>query len=63
MGLSKLINQECKCIIQSVWIIAGWQHISPEVTVKCFAKCYISNGMHGTDDMLWRGWQRRGWEF
>jgi len=37
VGLSKFINQECKCIIQSVWITAAWQHISPEVAVKSAA--------------------------
>ena len=55
MGLSKFINQECECIIQSVWIIAAWQHFSTEVAVKCFKKCCISNGMDGTNDMLWSG--------
>jgi hypothetical protein len=32
-----------------------WQHISPGVIVKGFRKCCISNGMDGTDDMLWNG--------
>ena len=27
--------------------------ISPEVTVKGFKKCCISNVVDGTDDMLW----------
>ena len=40
--------------MQSVWIIT-WQHISPEVTVKCFFKCCESNAMNGTNDMLWNG--------
>jgi len=31
----------------------AWQYISPEVTVKSFKKCCISNAMHETDDMLW----------
>jgi hypothetical protein len=32
----------------------AWQHISPEVTVKGFKKCCISNAMDETDDnMLW----------
>jgi hypothetical protein len=61
MGLSKLINQEYKCIIQSVWIIAAWQRISPEVSsLKCFKKCCISNGMCGTDDILWSGGEEDG---
>ena len=37
-----------------MWIITAWQHISPEVSVKGFKKCYIYNAMDGTDDsMLW----------
>jgi hypothetical protein len=36
-----------------VWIITAWQHISPQVTVKGFKKCCISNAVDGTDgDML-----------
>ena len=32
----------------------AWQCISPEVTVKVFKKCCISNSLDGTvDDMLW----------
>jgi len=27
----------------------GWQHISPEVTVKGFKKCHISNAVDETD--------------
>jgi hypothetical protein len=31
-----------------------WQHISPELTVKGFKKCCITNAVDGTDDvMLW----------
>jgi hypothetical protein len=31
-----------------------WQHISPEVIVKAFKMCCISNAVDGTDDdMLW----------
>jgi hypothetical protein len=60
MGLSKFINQEYKykykCIIQSVWIVAAWQRISPEGIVKC---C-ISSGMDGTDDILWSGREEDG---
>jgi hypothetical protein len=45
-----------KYIMQSVWIITAWQHLSPIVVVKGFKKCCISNGMDGTDDdMLWNG--------
>jgi hypothetical protein len=28
-----------------------WQHISPEVTVKGFKKCRISNALDGTDEI------------
>ena len=38
-----------------MWIIRAWQLISPEVTVKCCKKCFISNVVGGTDDMLWNG--------
>ena len=33
----------------------AWQHISPEVIVKGFKKCCMSNVVDGTDDMLWNG--------
>ena len=36
-----------------MWIIAEWQYISPEVTVKGFTKCCISNAMDETYEMLW----------
>jgi protein tyrosine phosphatase len=37
-----------------MWIITACQHISPETTVKGFKKCYISNVVDETDDvMLW----------
>ena len=37
-----------------MWIITAWQHISPEVTIKEFKRCCISNAVNGTDDdMLW----------
>ena len=37
-----------------MWIITAWQRISPEVIVKGFMMCCISNVMVGTDnDMLW----------
>ena len=29
------------------------QHISPEVTVKGFKYCCMSNAMDGTDDDMW----------
>ena len=39
-----------------MWIITAWQCISPEVSVKGFKKCCISNAVDGTDDdMLWNG--------
>jgi hypothetical protein len=39
-----------------LWIITAWQHISPEVIVKGFKKCCISNAMDVTDgDMLRNG--------
>jgi hypothetical protein len=39
-----------------MWIITAWQRVSPEVTVKGFKKCCISNAVDGTnDDMLWNG--------
>jgi hypothetical protein len=32
----------------------AWQHISPEVTVKGFKNCCMTNAMDGTDDnMIW----------
>jgi hypothetical protein len=37
------------------WIIMAWQNMSPEVTVKGFKKCCISNAVDETDDdMLWK---------
>jgi len=44
-----------------VWIITAWHHISPEVTVKGFKKCCVSNEMDGTDDdVLWSGSEEDG---
>jgi hypothetical protein len=44
-----------------VWIATACQRISPEVTVKGFKKCCISNGIEGTDDdMLWNGSEEDG---
>jgi len=36
------------------------QHISPEVTVKGFKKCCVSNAVYGTDDILWNGSEEVG---
>ena len=41
-----------------MWIIMAWQHISPEVTVKGFKKCYISNAVDETDDDILCLWFR-----
>jgi hypothetical protein len=47
--------------MQSVWIITAWQHVSPEVTVKGFKMCWISNRTEETDDdMLWNGSEEDG---
>jgi hypothetical protein len=35
------------------WILMIWQRISPEVYVKGYQKCCISNAMDGSDDGLW----------
>jgi hypothetical protein len=44
-----------------MWIITAWQNISPEVTVKGFKKCRISNGKVETDDgILWNGNEEEG---
>jgi len=44
-----------------MWIITAWQYISPEVTVKGFTKCCVSNKIDGTDgDMLWNGSEEVG---
>jgi hypothetical protein len=44
-----------------MWIITAWQHISPEVTVKGFKKCHVSNGKVETDDyILWNGSEEDG---
>jgi hypothetical protein len=38
----------------SVSVDQKWQRISPDVTVKSFRKCCVSNAVDGTDgDMLW----------
>ena len=39
----------------------AWQHISPEVNMKCCKKCCISSAVDGTDgDMLWNGSAENG---
>jgi hypothetical protein len=39
-----------------MWIVTAWQHISPEVNVKGFKKCFISTALDETDEyMLWNG--------
>jgi hypothetical protein len=44
-----------------MWILMAWQHISPEVNVKGFKKCCISNTLDGTDtDMLWNDSEEDG---
>jgi hypothetical protein len=44
-----------------MWIITAWQQISPEVTVKGFKKCCISNAVDETDgDTLWDGSEEDG---
>jgi hypothetical protein len=44
-----------------MWIIMAWHHISPELTVKGFKKCCISNAVDGTDDdMLWNDSEEDG---
>ena len=44
-----------------MWIITAWHPISPEVTVKGFKKCCISNAVDGTDDyMFWNGSEEDG---
>jgi hypothetical protein len=44
-----------------MWIIAAWQCISPEVTVKGFRKCCMCCAVDGTDgDMLWNGSEGNG---
>jgi hypothetical protein len=44
-----------------VWIVTAWLCILPELTVKGFNKCYISNAVDKTDDdMLWNGCEEDG---
>jgi len=45
-----------------MWIIAAWQHISPEVTLKCFKKfCMSSAVVESGDVMLWNGSEEDGY--
>ena len=45
-----------------MWIIAAWQCISPEVTVKCFKKCCMSSAVDESGDfMLWNGSEEDGY--
>ena len=45
-----------------MWIIMAWQHISLEVSVKCFMKSCVTNAVDGTDDdMLWNGSEEDGY--
>ncbi|KAK6166628.1 hypothetical protein SNE40_023276 [Patella caerulea] len=38
------------------WIVEAWKSIDPEMIIKSFKKCCISNAMDGTeDDLLWEG--------
>ena len=44
-----------------MWITTAWQCISPEVTMKGFKKCCISNAVKGTDDdKLWNDSEEEG---
>jgi hypothetical protein len=43
-----------------MWIKMERQFISPEVTVKGFNKCCISNTVDETDDKLWNGSKEDG---
>jgi len=50
-----------KYSILSMWIIKAWQCISPQVTVKGFKKCCISNAVDETDnDVLWNDSEEDG---
>ena len=44
-----------------MWFIMAWQRISPEVTVKSFEKCCLSNAMDkSADDIFWNGSEEDG---
>jgi len=39
-----------------------WQHISPDVSVKGFKKCYISIGMEWEcEEWVWGRWRHQLW--
>jgi hypothetical protein len=38
----------------------AWQRISPQVTVKGFKKCCVSNAMDETDDDMWNDSEEDG---
>jgi hypothetical protein len=43
-----------------MWVILSWQHISPEVILKGFEKCFVSSAVDETDNMLWNGSEEDG---
>ena len=44
-----------------MWFKTVWQHISPDVIVKGFKKCCVSNAKDGPDGgMLWNGIKKDG---
>jgi len=43
--------------ILSVWIITASQCISPQMTVKGFKKCCITNALDENDDDMLSKWQ------
>jgi len=45
-----------------MWIIAAWQRISPEVTLKCFKKFCISSAVVESGGCVME-WQWRGWVY
>jgi len=54
MGSHKFMNQKIKCVL-SLWVILAWERISPEVIVKGFKTCCISNAVDGTiNGLLWK---------
>ena len=43
-----------------MWIITACQRILPEMIVKGFKMCCISNALDETDDVLWNGSEEDG---
>ena len=41
-------------------IITAWQRISPEVNMKDFEKCCVSNVLEGNNDILWNDSEEDG---